>query len=193
MCSPATSRGFSSIIRTNSFGQNLDMKSLRIKQTIDAEKCLISILWFVNGIHSLVDIPKGESYSSAFFCNVVVPNLVENICSGSRRRSLTGFYVHLDNERPHNSHQSNDRLQSTKAQRMPQPAYSPDLAPSDFFLFGFLKQQLQGVHLADREALKTAICQLFSQIDREVLISVFVDWMERLKWVIESGWEYYNH
>jgi hypothetical protein len=138
-------------------------------------------------------MPKRESYNSAFFCNVDVLSLVENICSGSRRRSLKGFYVHLDNARLHNSHQSNDCLQGTKAQGMPQPAYRPDLAPSDFFLFGFLKQRLQGVHLADREALKTAICQLFSQIDREVLTSVFVDWMERLKWVFKNRGEYYNH
>jgi hypothetical protein len=75
---------------------------------------------------------------------------------------------------------------------MPQPAYSPGPAPSDFFLFGFLKRQLQGVHLADREVLKSRICQIFGEIDREVLISVFMEWMERLQWVIENGWEYYN-
>jgi hypothetical protein len=75
---------------------------------------------------------------------------------------------------------------------MPQPAYCPDLAPSDFFLFGFLKRQLQGIHLADREALKNRICQIFGEIDREVLISVFVEWMEWLQWVVENGGEYYN-
>jgi hypothetical protein len=76
---------------------------------------------------------------------------------------------------------------------MPQPAYRAELGPTDFFLFGFLKQELQGVHLADREALKTAICQLLSQIHREVLMSVSADWMERLKWMIENGGSYYNH
>jgi hypothetical protein len=72
----------------------------RIKQTIDTEKCLISVLWSANGIHSLVDNPTGESYNSSFFCCVIVPSLVEDICSGSRWRSLKGFYVHLDNARP---------------------------------------------------------------------------------------------
>jgi histone-lysine N-methyltransferase SETMAR len=117
---------------------------VRIKQTIDTEKCLISVLWSANGIHSLVDILKGESYNSSFFCSVIVPSLVEDICSGSRRRSLKGFYVDLDNARPHNSRQSNDCLQSTKARRMPQLAYSPDLTPSDFFLFGFFQETTPG-------------------------------------------------
>jgi hypothetical protein len=76
---------------------------------------------------------------------------------------------------------------------MPQPAYGPDLAPSDFFLFGFLKRQLQGVPFTDRDALKSTRGQIFGEIDREVLISLFVEWMERLEWVIKNGGEYYNH
>jgi hypothetical protein len=31
---------------------------------------------------------------------------------------------------------------------MPQPPYSPDLAPCDFFLFSYLKQHLEGKHFA---------------------------------------------
>jgi hypothetical protein len=169
-----------------------DEVPIRIKQTIDTEMCLISVLWSANGIHSLIDIPKGESFNSLFFCSVIVLSLVEDVCSGSRRRSLKVFYVHLDNAHPHNSRQSSDCLQGTKSQRMLQPAHSPDLTPSDFLLFGFLKRQLQGVHLADREAVKSRICQIFSEIDREVLISVFVEWMEWLQWVIKNEWEYHN-
>jgi hypothetical protein len=30
---------------------------------------------------------------------------------------------------------------------VPQPLYSPDLAPCDFFLFGYLEQHLEGNHL----------------------------------------------
>jgi transposase len=120
--------------------ESQDELPARVKQTIDTEKCRISVLWSVNGIHWFVDVPKWESYHSAFFCNVVVPSLVGIICSYSRQSSLKDLYVHLDNARPHNSSQSNNSLQATKARRMAQPDYIPDLAPSDFFLFGFLKQ-----------------------------------------------------
>jgi hypothetical protein len=163
------------------WAESADEVPVGIKQRIDTEKCLISVLWSRNGVQSLVDIPNGESSSSSFFCSVVVPGLVEDIHSASGRRSLKGFYVHLDNARPRNSRQSNDCLQGTKAPWMPQPVYSRDLAPSDFFLFGCLKRQLQGVHLADRATLKSTICRVFSEIDREVLISIFVEGMERLQ------------
>jgi hypothetical protein len=51
----------------------------RASQKIDTEKCLISLLWSVNGIHSLVDVPKGSTYNSAFFDDTVVPSLFHGI------------------------------------------------------------------------------------------------------------------
>jgi hypothetical protein len=130
-----------------------DELPLRVKREIDAEKCPISVRWWVNGISSLVDVPKGESYDSAFFCDVVVPSLTDDILSRSRRKSFKGLDVHLDNARPDNSRQSIDCLQFTKARRMAQPAHSSDLAPRDFFLFGDLKQKTRrGSHPESGEA-----------------------------------------
>jgi hypothetical protein len=37
---------------------------------------------------------------------------------------------------------------------LPHPPYSPDLAPSDFFLFPNLKKQLKGIHFdSDEEVI----------------------------------------
>jgi hypothetical protein len=73
----------------------------RLSQKIDWEKCLVSILWSVTGIRSLVDVPRGTAYNSAFLCEIIVPSLVDGICSHSRRKSLKGLYLHLDNALPH--------------------------------------------------------------------------------------------
>jgi hypothetical protein len=77
----------------------------RVSQKIDTEKCLISRLSFVNGTHSLVDVPQDSTYHSAFFCDIVVANLFEGITVHSRRKSLNGLYIHihLDNARPRNA------------------------------------------------------------------------------------------
>jgi len=42
---------------------------------------------------------------------------------------------------------------------LPHPPYSPDMAPSDYHLFGFVKNQMQGQHYETNEALQTAVCQ----------------------------------
>jgi hypothetical protein len=78
----------------------------RVSQKIDTEKCLISVFWSVNGIHTLFDVPKGSTYNTAFFSDQVVPSLVEGITSRGRRKTLKGFMVHRDNASPHNSRRS---------------------------------------------------------------------------------------
>jgi hypothetical protein len=66
------------------------------------------------------------------------------------------------------------------------------LRPSDLFLFRFPKQHIQGVHFSDRETLKSTIRRILGEIDQKVLISVFLDWIERLEWLIQNDGEYYN-
>jgi hypothetical protein len=56
----------------------------RLKQSIDAEKCLVSILWSVNGIHSLRQVPKGTTYNITLFTDVALPSLIENDRSRTR-------------------------------------------------------------------------------------------------------------
>jgi hypothetical protein len=46
---------------------------------------------------------------------------------------------------------------------LPHPAHSPDLAPSDYHLFGPVKDALRGRHFADDDELK--------QVFRDVLRS----------------------
>jgi hypothetical protein len=64
---------------------------------------------------------------------------------------------------------------------MPESALHPDLVPSEFFLFGFLKQKMQGVHFPDRESFKSPISQTFGEIDRDLLVPVFLAWTGRLE------------
>jgi hypothetical protein len=166
-------------------GQSRDEVPERISQKIDSEKCLISVLWSVNGIHSLGDVPKVTTYDSAFFCDLIVPRLVQGLCSDSARRSLKGCSIHLDNSHPHNSKRSIECLRTTKIKRIPQLSYSPDIAPSDFFFFGYLKEKLTEYDIQDRERLKLAITHIFSEIGQETLITVFGNWIKRLKRVIK--------
>jgi hypothetical protein len=44
-----------------------------------------------------------------------------------------------------------------KCERVPHPRYSPDLAITDFYLFGVLKQKPQGISVSDGEQLKNEI------------------------------------
>jgi hypothetical protein len=130
------------------------------------------------------------SKGTIFFGDVVFPDLLENICAGRRRRTLKGVIMHLDDARPHNSRKSNECLTEFRARGIPYPAYSPDRAPSDFFLFGTVKAELQNYEIHSREDLILAIRGIFDQMSKEALISVSVSRTERLKWVTKNEWKY---
>jgi hypothetical protein len=76
-----------------------------------------------------------------------------------------------------------------KSERLPHLVYRPDLAPSDFFLFGYLKDKLTAFHCTTRDELKSVIITIFNEIDRDSLLALFNSWAERLDWVIKHGGE----
>jgi hypothetical protein len=61
----------------------------RVSQKINTEKCLISLLWSLNGIHSPVDVLKGSTDNSTLFCDPAVPNVFDGITLHSRRSTWT--------------------------------------------------------------------------------------------------------
>ena len=67
------------------------------------------------------------------------------------------FYIHFDNSRVHTAHETLMCLNDCGFTRMIHPPYSPDLAPSDFWLFGFLKEKMKGENFDTFEELEIFI------------------------------------
>jgi hypothetical protein len=75
-------------------------------------------------------------------------------------------------------------------EQAPHPPYSQNLAPSDFYLFGYLKDRLQGHHFEDGDQLYDAVIALTGIIDKVTLQRVFLEWIERLRRYIDTNGEY---
>jgi hypothetical protein len=129
----------------------------------------------------LLDVPKETIYNSTFFYDIIVPDLVENVITHSRRRTLKGVLVHLDNARLDNSKKSNECLTEFRVLRVPHPAYSLDRALSDFFLFRTVKTELQNYEIHSRQDLILAIRAIFDEISKDTFNSVYVLWAKRLR------------
>jgi len=52
-----------------------------------------------------------------------------------------------------------EKVENMEYEVLPHPPYSPDLAPSDYQLFGFVKIQMRGQHYETNEAIQTAVRQ----------------------------------
>jgi hypothetical protein len=74
--------------------------------------------------------------------------------------------------------------------RAPHSPYPLDLAPSDFYLFGYTKHQLQGHKFMEGAELVSVISEILNRIPTDILVDVFDDWMRRLQRCIDISGEY---
>jgi hypothetical protein len=65
--------------------------------------------------------------------------------------------------------------------------YSPDLAPSDFYLFGHVKGLLRGESFETGEQLLLALEGILRPLEKWTLTKVFLEWMKRLEQCIETN------
>ena len=75
-----------------------------------------------------------------------------------RRGSLTqGVLLLHDNARPHTAHFTINTIRQLNWEVLEHPAYRPDLASSDFYLFGPLKNAVRGGRFAADDEVKEAV------------------------------------
>ena len=61
---------------------------------------------------------------------------------------------HQDNARPHTAKKTLELIEKFGWEVVPHLPYSPDLEPSDYHLFGPLKNHLRGTTFSDDKAVK---------------------------------------
>ena len=64
-----------------------------------------------------------------------------------------------------------DAVEQNGYELIPHPVYSPDLAPSDFFLFPNLKKYIRGLHFRSDEEVVTAVEEWVNRKDPDFFSS----------------------
>jgi histone-lysine N-methyltransferase SETMAR len=125
----------------------------KFKTQASTRKVMLTIFWDVNGPLLVHFQEKGQTVTSAWYSDVLVNKLKPAI--RSKRWGLLSKRLLLlhDNAHPHMAAPTVDTLRALKYEVLKHPPYSPDLAPSDFHLFGPMKEHLQGQKFADDEVM----------------------------------------
>ncbi|UYV71668.1 hypothetical protein LAZ67_8004049 [Cordylochernes scorpioides] len=89
------------------------------------------------------------------------------------------WILHHDNARPHTVHLVTSFLAKNGTEILPQPPYSPDIAPYDFFLFPKLKAVLKGRHFDTREDIIEKSLLALKSIPKEAYKNCFDNWEKR--------------
>jgi transposase len=97
-----------------------------------------------------------------------------------------------DNAPSHSSFLVRDFLAKHVTTVLPQPPYSPDLAPSDFFLFPKLKSELKGCRFESIEAIKTNSLAHLRSIPKTAFQECLRTLKKRWQQCIQSRGEYFE-
>ena len=96
--------------------------------------------------------------------------------------------LHHDNVAAHTSKVVTEYLKKENVSILPHPLYSPDLAPSDFFLFPRIKNKKYN----KVENLAWAIQSIISSISKDEYHRSFEDWHRRLQLCIDRDGHYFE-
>ena len=93
------------------------------------------------------------------------------------------WHFHQDNTPVHNCILVTDYLTMMGIKTVPQPPYSPDLAPCDFCLF----PKLRGCRYETIEEMKEAVTKVIDTLTQEDFHCAFQKLVERYKWIAAEG------
>ena len=99
-------------------------------------------------------LPKRSTITGVYYANLL-DQLRTDIREKRRGKLSKGVLLQQDNARVHTC--KIDAVERNGYELIPHPACSPDLAPSDFFLFPNLKKVIRGLHFRSDEEVVTAV------------------------------------
>ncbi|EFO84462.1 hypothetical protein CRE_18120 [Caenorhabditis remanei] len=159
------------------------------KPEIHVKKVMLSIWWSVRGVEYWELLDEGKTITADVYSSQL--QKLRQAVASSRGEKARVFFQH-DNARPHVSKVTNAKLMSFGWTVLPHPPYSPDLTPSDYWLFSHLQHQLEGQNFKTKDDIKKELTSYFAERPAEF-------WQEGIKklpgrWqqVLDADGEYFD-
>ena len=148
---------------------------IKFKSERSVKKVMATVFWDSEGV-VLVDFLEGKKTVTGAYYVEVLRKLRAKLAKKRPGKLHRGILFHHDNAPAHSSRIVRDVLREFRWELLPHPPYSPDLAPSDFFLFPKLKEHLKGVYFNDTNEAKQAaktwltkmVCRLLQKWDKRM-------------------------
>ena len=118
---------------------------------------MLTVFWDSQGIVLEHYQERGTIINSARYSEMLTGRLKHAIRRKRRGLLSKGVVLLHDNTRPHTAAHIAETLRNLKFQVMTHPPYSPDLALSEFHLFGSLKEALRNCQFTSDKEVKEAM------------------------------------
>jgi len=144
------------------------------------------------GLIHIEFLPNGQTVNQHVYLNIL-RRLRESIRKKRPEKWASGDWVlHHDNAPPHRALSVASFMAKNNMITLHHPPYSPDLAPSDFFLFPLLKSVLKGRRFETTEEIKEESLRVLKRITSDQFSSCFLNWAKRMKRCVDAQGEYFE-
>ena len=115
---------------------------------------LLSFFFNIRGIVHYEFVPTGQTINRVYYLEVL-ERLHEKVRQKQPELFTNSWILHHDNAPAHMALSVRVFLATKQITVLEHSAYSPDLAPNDFFLFPKMKEILEGRHFDDNDDIRS--------------------------------------
>ena len=135
-------------------------------------KVMLTVFFDYRGVVHYEFLPPGQTVNKEYYLSVM-RRLREAIRKKrSELWSDNSWFLHHDNAPSHTALILRDHFAKNSTHIVPQPPYSPDLAPCDFWLFPKLKRPLRGNRFESIEVIKRESLKALKPSRKSILTTV---------------------
>ena len=143
---------------------------------------MLTVFWNSNGILHVDILDKSRTINGAYYAN-----LLDTVFSQLRRTQLRNKYLLHDNAPVHTAAVVQEKISQLKLKVLQHPPYSPDLAPSDFCLFGHLKKMLRGKAFDSPSEVEQHVRRVLNELNDDFFKEAFNDLVKRWRKCVNAN------
>lgn len=165
-----------------------------VKQKRFEQKVMLCVWWNYEGLLHFELIPNGQSITADLYSKQlekVYAILVKRYPSLINRRQVL---LQQDNARPHVARITRQKIEELDGiELLPHPAYSPDLAPSDYYLFRSMAHFLQGRRFNNIQEVEIGVREFFASKETSWYRRGILELSERWQKTIDHNGLYFEY
>jgi len=153
-------------------------------------KCMLGCFFDSMSIVHKEWVPAGQTVNQYYYKDILerLGNRVMRVCPNI----TTNWILYHDNAPAHAAFSVAQLLTSKGITVMPQPPYSPDLVPCDFFSFQKTKSAVKGHHFESTEDIRRSVMHTLNDIPQAAFQECYKQWQYRWKTCVQVQGMYFE-
>jgi histone-lysine N-methyltransferase SETMAR len=161
----------------------------KAKVGLSANKVMATVFWDARGIIHIDYLQKGRTINGEYYANLL-DRFDDDLKKNRPHLAKKKVLFHQDNARVHTCAVAMAKIHKLGYELLSHPPYSPDLAPSDYFLFPNLKKWLGGKRFDSNDDVISQTKAYFEDLDKSYFLEGIKKLVKRWTKCIELKGDY---